>query len=92
MVAYIRRLNPMWIMIVSAIGGLAVGACFIAAGQRAEQAAIDVQNSAAFGSAAHAPKLLKRPEAGRSLTTVPLRLPSSKKVNCAIPAACLHYR
>jgi hypothetical protein len=47
-VAYARRLNPMWIMIVPAIGGLAVGACLILAGQRADHAAAAVEKPAAM--------------------------------------------
>lgn len=49
-VAYIRRLNPTWIMLVPAIGGLAVGGCLIVAGQRADHAASAVEGSAAFGA------------------------------------------
>lgn len=42
-VAYIRRLNPMWILIVPIIGGIAVGVCFMIAGQKADHAAISVE-------------------------------------------------
>jgi hypothetical protein len=46
-VAYIRRLNPMWILIVPVIGGLAVGVCFMIAGHYADKSAISVETQAA---------------------------------------------
>jgi hypothetical protein len=46
-VAFIRRLNPMWILIVPVIGGIAVGVCFIIAGHQADHAAISVEIPAA---------------------------------------------
>src|SRR5277367_1901249 len=35
-VVFVRRLNAMWILIVPIVGGLAVGACVLIAGQRAD--------------------------------------------------------
>ncbi|HEY1842466.1 MAG TPA: hypothetical protein VGG53_20060 [Mycobacterium sp.] len=52
-VAYARRLNPMWIMIGPVVGGLAVGGCMIIAGQRADRAAVAVENAAAYSYVAH---------------------------------------
>src|SRR6202011_197062 len=63
-----RRLNPMWIMIVPAIGGLAVGACLIIAGQRADRAAVAVEKSAVHASVAHSLGLVDAPERGSALT------------------------
>jgi hypothetical protein len=48
-VAYTRRVNPMWILIVPVVGGIAVAVCFMIAGQRADHAAISVETSAALG-------------------------------------------
>lgn len=45
--AYIRRLNPMWILIAPAIGGIAVAACFMIAGHYADHAAIAVETPTA---------------------------------------------
>jgi hypothetical protein len=71
-VAYVRRLNPMWIMIVPAIGGLAVGACLIIAGQRADRAAVAVEKSAVHASVAHSLGLVDAPERGSALTVLSL--------------------
>lgn len=46
-VVYFRRLNPVWIVIVPVIGGIAVGVCFMIAGQRADHAAICVETPTA---------------------------------------------
>jgi hypothetical protein len=46
-VVYIRRLNPMWVMIVPIIGAIAVAVCFMIAGQKADHAAVSVEPSAA---------------------------------------------
>jgi NO-binding membrane sensor protein with MHYT domain len=43
-VAFIRRSNPMWILIVPAIGGLGVAGCFMSAGHYANMAAISVEH------------------------------------------------
>jgi hypothetical protein len=51
-VVFIRRLNPMWILIVPAIGGLAVAGCFMAAGHQADKAAMSVEVTAAPRAAA----------------------------------------
>jgi hypothetical protein len=45
----IRRSNPMWILIVHAIGGRAVAGCFMIAGRYADKAAISVETPAVFG-------------------------------------------
>lgn len=42
-VVFVRRSNPMWIFIVPVIGEIAVGACFMIAGHRADRAAISVE-------------------------------------------------
>ena len=42
-VAYVRRVNPMWILIVPVIGWIAVAVCFMIAGHYADQAAISVE-------------------------------------------------
>jgi hypothetical protein len=42
-VAFTRRLNALWILIVPIIGGLAIGGCVMIAGQRADQAAVTVE-------------------------------------------------
>jgi hypothetical protein len=39
-VAYVRRFHPIWILIIPAIGGLAIAVCFMIAGHYADQAAI----------------------------------------------------
>lgn len=41
-VAYIRRLNPMWILIAPVIGGLAIAASFMIAGRYADHAATTI--------------------------------------------------
>jgi hypothetical protein len=46
-VAFIRRWNAAWILVAPIFGGIAVGVCFMIAGQRADQAAISVETSAA---------------------------------------------
>jgi hypothetical protein len=56
-VAFIRRSNPMWILIVPAIGGLAVAGCFMIAGHYADKAAISVETRAAFGVEPMSPEL-----------------------------------
>jgi Ni/Fe-hydrogenase subunit HybB-like protein len=35
--------SPLWIVIVAVIGGIAVGVCFMIAGQKADHAAICVE-------------------------------------------------
>lgn len=40
---FIRRSSPMWILIVPIIGGIAIGGCFLIAGQRADKAATSVE-------------------------------------------------
>jgi len=47
---YVRRLNPMWIMIVPIIGALAVAVCFMIAGQKADQAAVSVEPAGAMAA------------------------------------------
>lgn len=42
-VAFLRRLNAMWILIVPVVGGIALGGCVMIAGQRADHAAISVE-------------------------------------------------
>ena len=42
-VAFIRRLNPMWILVMPILGGVAVGVCVVLAGHRADHAAISVE-------------------------------------------------
>lgn len=42
-VAYVRRWNPMWILIIPAVGGFAVALCFMIAGHYADHAAISVE-------------------------------------------------
>ena len=71
-VAYIRRLNPMWIMLVPVIGALAVGACLIVAGQRADHAANAVEGLAAVGALPNASCLLACPEIPASLSVMRL--------------------
>jgi hypothetical protein len=46
-VAYVRRLNARWFLIVPVIGGIAVGGCLIIAGVRADHAAIIVETPVA---------------------------------------------
>jgi hypothetical protein len=41
-VAYIRRLNPMWIFVAPIVGGLAIAACMVIAGNYADHAATTV--------------------------------------------------
>lgn len=43
--AFIRRLNPIWILIIPIIGGIGVGVCFMIAGQKADRAAISVKTT-----------------------------------------------
>jgi hypothetical protein len=45
-VAFIRRWNAAWILVTPIIGGIAVGVCFMIAGQQADRAAISVEVSA----------------------------------------------
>jgi flagellar basal body-associated protein FliL len=40
---FVRRSNPIWILILPIIGGIAVGGCFVIAGHRADHAAISVE-------------------------------------------------
>jgi hypothetical protein len=42
-VAFIRRLNALWILIVPVIGAIAMAVCFTIAGHRADHAAISVE-------------------------------------------------
>jgi hypothetical protein len=42
-VAFVRRLNPMWVLIVPILGGIAAGVCIALAGHRADHAAITVE-------------------------------------------------
>ncbi|OBH22010.1 hypothetical protein [Mycobacterium sp. E3247] len=42
-VAYARRLNPMWLLIVPLAAGIAVGVCLMIAGYRADHAAVTVE-------------------------------------------------
>jgi hypothetical protein len=46
-VAFIRRWNAAWMLVAPIIGGIAVGVCFMIAGQRANHAAVSVETSAA---------------------------------------------
>jgi hypothetical protein len=62
--AFVRRSNPMWMFFVPVIGNLAIAACFIIAGQHADQAAIAVENPAASGSVTHVPGLTRALPAG----------------------------
>lgn len=73
-VLYIRRSNPMWILIVPVIGGIAVGVCFIIAGQRADQAAISIETPGAFGAQPMNSEFRRAqsPETLPELTVVPL--------------------
>jgi hypothetical protein len=50
-VAFVRRLNAMWILIVPIVGGLAIGACVMIAGQRADHAATTVETPPAHSAA-----------------------------------------
>ncbi len=47
---FIRRSSPMWILIAPVIGGIAVGGCFLIAGQRADKAAVSVETPKAGAS------------------------------------------
>jgi hypothetical protein len=51
-VAFIRRLNALWIFIVPVIGAVALAVCFMIAGHRADHAAISVETPPP-SSAAH---------------------------------------
>jgi hypothetical protein len=42
-IAAVRRLNPWWILLVPALGGVAVGVCLVVAGHRADAAAVSVE-------------------------------------------------
>lgn len=44
---FVRRSNPMWMLILPIIGGIAVGVCFVIAGHRADHAAISVETTKA---------------------------------------------
>ena len=50
-VAIVRRLNPMWILVVPILGGVAVGVCLVIAGHRADHAAISVETPAPASAA-----------------------------------------
>ena len=50
-VAFIRRLNPMWILVMPILGGVAVGVCVVLAGHRADHAAISVETPASASAA-----------------------------------------
>jgi hypothetical protein len=69
-VAYTRRVNPMWILIVPVVGGIAVAVCFMIAGQRADHAAISVETSAALGTEPCALRLAECADALPQLTVV----------------------
>jgi len=65
--AYLRRLHPMWIMLVPIIGGLVVGLCMIVAGQRADRAAVAVEKPAAYTSDTSSSRLVDDGERGSAL-------------------------
>ena len=49
-VAYSRRFNPIWIVIVPVIGGLAIAVCVMIAGHQADRAAISVARAVLPGA------------------------------------------
>jgi len=48
--AFVRRSNPMWMLFVPVIGELVIAGCFVAAGHRADNAALSIEKAAAFGA------------------------------------------
>jgi hypothetical protein len=52
-IAAVRRLNPWWILLVPALGGVAVGVCLVVAGHRADAAAVSVEMPSQSGSASY---------------------------------------
>jgi len=50
-VAFVRRLNPMWVLLVPILGGIATGLCVVLAGHQADHAAISVETPPAHSAA-----------------------------------------